>query len=243
MHAHEHKNRHGHHGNHCRPVEGRHHHDGHGRDADGRHHHDERHDHRGGWNGPWGHHGQKGQGGGGPHGRGGGGGRGRWGEGPRDRAGRGEARFILLDALRDGPKHGYDITRSIEERSGGKYVPSPGTVYPTLQYLEEAGLVSSEAVADRKVYKLTDAGVAELAAREQEIAAFWGRFQADPSDQANPEVDFLRDSLADLTRTAAVAVESAVRQNDPTLITRTREAVERCQNEIRAIVSGGGTKG
>ena len=62
-------------------------------------------------------------------------------------------RYILLDALRDGPKHGYEIIKTLEERSGGKYVPSPGTVYPTLQYLEDQGLVRATEEADRRIYQ------------------------------------------------------------------------------------------
>jgi DNA-binding PadR family transcriptional regulator len=216
----EHRGRHGGRGSQssCVPPAG--HGRGHHPGDHGHRHHDDRPEHRG----------EGRHGGGRGHGRRGGG------EG-RDRAGRGDARFVLLDALRDGPKHGYDIIKSIEERSGGNYVPSPGTVYPTLQYLEDAGLVSAEAVADRRVYQLTEAGVAELAAKSQEIAAFWNRFQPGSSQRSNPEIDFLRDAIDDLTRTALAAVETAGRLQDSSLIGRTREAVERCENEIRVVIS------
>src|SRR4051794_14383715 len=75
---------------------------------------------------------------------GGPGGRGGWpsfmGERP-PRAERGGVRYLVLDAVRETPRHGYEIMAAIEERSGGAYRPSPGVVYPTLQMLEEFGHV------------------------------------------------------------------------------------------------------
>ena len=78
---------------------------------------------------------------GGPAGPGGWGGRAR----------RGDAKFLLLDALQSGPKHGYEIIKAMEERSGGQWAPSPGTVYPTLQFLEDAGFVRAEQSGDRRI--------------------------------------------------------------------------------------------
>jgi DNA-binding PadR family transcriptional regulator len=119
---------------------------------------------------------------------------------------RGEARYVLLDALRDGPKHGYEIIKHLEERSGGEYAPSPGTVYPTLQYLEDAGQVRSEQSAERRVYHLTDAGRAELEARAEDLQAFWAARLAGPpatsaAAQRHPEIDFVAEELDALSRT------------------------------------------
>ena len=114
---------------------------------------------------------------------------------------RGDARYILLDALRDGPKHGYEIIKTLEERSGGKYVPSPGTVYPTLQYLEDQGLVRATEEADRRIYQLTDAGQAELEAQALQIAAFWQRINGSTVAPATQqELSFLQDELDHLER-------------------------------------------
>lgn len=77
------------------------------------------------------------------------------------RAERGEVRFLILDAIADQPRHGYEVIQIIEERTGG-YRPSPGTVYPTLQLLEEMGHASASEEDGRKVYAITDAGRAEL---------------------------------------------------------------------------------
>jgi hypothetical protein len=71
--------------------------------------------------------------------------------------GPGEVRLALLSLLSGGPKHGYDLMKRLEARSGGMYKASAGTVYPTLQQLEDEGLVVSEAKEGKRVYQLTDA--------------------------------------------------------------------------------------
>ncbi|MEZ4731337.1 MAG: PadR family transcriptional regulator [Caldilineaceae bacterium] len=134
------------------------------------------------------------------HGRGSHGkGRGRHGErhgGRRSRARRGDTRYILLDALRAGPKHGYEIIKAVEERSAGEYIPSPGTVYPTLQYLEDQGFVRAIQEAERRVYQLTEAGQAELAAQAKQVTAFWQRFTDQGVAAASQhEVTFLQEEL------------------------------------------------
>jgi len=94
---------------------------------------------RGGWFGP-------------PHGRG--------------RARRGDVRIALLTVVAEQPRHGYDLIRELEERSGGMWHPSPGSIYPTLQMLEEQGLLTSEELDGKRVYSITDAGRAHLEERQ-----------------------------------------------------------------------------
>ncbi|MFI8966871.1 PadR family transcriptional regulator [Streptomyces sp. NPDC053493] len=96
--------------------------------------------------------------GGGPWG-GGFGGRGRG--GGRGRARRGDVRASILALLKDRPMHGYEMIQEIVERSGGAWKPSPGSVYPTLQMLEDEGLIGSESEGGKKLFTLTDAGRAE----------------------------------------------------------------------------------
>ena len=74
------------------------------------------------------------------------------------RAGRGEVRTAVLALLAEKPRHGYEIIREIEERSGGSWKPSAGSVYPTLQLLADEGLISAEESNGRKIYSLTEAG-------------------------------------------------------------------------------------
>src|SRR5688500_2490305 len=98
----------------------------------GRHHHHRRHHGRGFWPG-------------GPPGR-----------GPRRR--RGDVRAALLALLAEEPRNGYQLMQEIENRSEGVWRPSPGSVYPALQQLEDEGLIRSEESDGRKVFRLTEAG-------------------------------------------------------------------------------------
>jgi DNA-binding PadR family transcriptional regulator len=74
---------------------------------------------------------------------------------------KGNVRGLLLAALLDGPAHGYELMRRLEGQAGGRWRPSPGSVYPLLQLLEDEGLVSSTDREGRKVYELTPAGRAQ----------------------------------------------------------------------------------
>lgn len=85
------------------------------------------------------------------------------------RAERGEVRLLILDALSDKGRHGYDVIQTIGERSGGSYRPSPGTIYPTLQMLEEMGHVRVVEEEGRKIYELTDEGRKDLEAHRDEV--------------------------------------------------------------------------
>ncbi|MBA2812733.1 MULTISPECIES: PadR family transcriptional regulator [Streptomyces] len=84
------------------------------------------------------------------------GGRGRG--GPRGRARRGDVRASILALLKDRPMHGYEMIQEIAERSGGAWKPSPGSVYPTLQLLEDEGLIASETEGGKKLFSLTESG-------------------------------------------------------------------------------------
>src|SRR5450759_3659087 len=75
------------------------------------------------------------------------------GPGAGQRVDRGDVKHLILTVLEEGPKHGYEIIREVERRAKGAYTPSPGTVYPTLQMLEDMGLVRSLPREERRVYE------------------------------------------------------------------------------------------
>ncbi len=108
---------------------------------------------RRGWRGHFG----PGHGWGGRHGMGG---------GNMMRAGRmlaqGDLRLIALALIAEQPRHGYEIIKVLEDKTAGWYSPSPGIVYPTLTYLEEAGYVTAQAEGAKKLYAITDEGRAHL---------------------------------------------------------------------------------
>jgi DNA-binding PadR family transcriptional regulator len=82
-----------------------------------------------------------------------------------------ELQLILLALLAERPAHGYELIRTLEERSGGFYAPSPGMIYPALTYLEEIGHVGQVQEANRKLYSITEAGRAHLEANRERATA------------------------------------------------------------------------
>jgi DNA-binding PadR family transcriptional regulator len=100
--------------------------------------------------------------------------------GPGPRVDRGDVKLLILSVLREGPKHGYEIMRAIEQRTGGAYAPSPGTVYPTLQMLEDIGHVQASEGGERKVYALTEAGRAYLDEQRSAEQDAWTQFERHP---------------------------------------------------------------
>src|SRR6185437_11310239 len=81
----------------------------------------------------------------------------------------GQLRLDLLALLDEGPRHGYEIIRALEDRFNGMYTPSAGTIYPRLARLEEEGLVEREDSGRKAVYRITEAGRAEVRARAEEL--------------------------------------------------------------------------
>src|SRR5438876_6047831 len=115
----------------------------------------------------------------GGHGRGG-----KHGMGGDDfmRAGRmlaqGDLRLIALALIAEQPRHGYEIIKVLEEKTAGWYSPSPGIVYPTLTYLEEAGYVTAAAEGAKKLYTITDEGRAYIDANRDFVEAVLERLAA-----------------------------------------------------------------
>lgn len=129
----------------------------------------------------------------GPRGGGGGGGGGRHGrhgfgmswspeegfQGRRRMFSGDELRLVLLKLIGEQPRHGYDLIRAIEERTGGAYAPSPGVVYPTLTLLADMGLIVEQASEGaRKRFAITPEGEAHLTEKAEEIEAIFTRLDA-----------------------------------------------------------------
>jgi DNA-binding PadR family transcriptional regulator len=105
--------------------------------------------------------------------RGEGGGRGR-----RRMFDNGELRLVLLLLMEGEPRHGYDLIREIETRTGGAYSPSPGIVYPTLTLLEDVGQIEARAAqGSKKLYAITETGLAHLAENRADAEAALARLE------------------------------------------------------------------
>ncbi len=112
------------------------------------------------------------------------------GDGPRGPMGhrgpkvrRGDVRAAILDVLAVEPMNGYQIIQQIAERSGGAWKPSPGSVYPTVQQLEDEGLVEGSEGSGRRLLRLTDAGLTYVEEHPDELADTWRAFDEPAADQ------------------------------------------------------------
>ncbi|MBS1820435.1 MAG: PadR family transcriptional regulator [Acidobacteria bacterium] len=89
--------------------------------------------------------------------------------------GSGDLRYVILQLISEKPSHGYEIIKSIQERLGGTYAPSPGVVYPMLTMLEEMGHITGSAEGSRKQYTITDEGAKALAENKAMVDALFSR--------------------------------------------------------------------
>jgi DNA-binding PadR family transcriptional regulator len=114
----------------------------------------------------------------------------------------GEVRIAILSLLSEGPKHGYQLMKEMKERSGGVYQASAGSVYPTLQQLEDEGLIESEPKDGKRVYKLTAAGKKELEDNPESAQRIWERAESweDWGRHIGPEVMAMFGPLGELIK-------------------------------------------
>jgi len=146
---------------------------------------------------------------------------------------RGELRLALLSLIGDGPKHGYELMKQLESRSGGMYRASAGSVYPTLQQIEDEGLAVSEQSSGKRVYRITEAGTREIEDEADAIRRIWRRADewGDWRGVAGPEVW----EIARPARRLAKAALRAVARSDDDFdrVEKIRSILERATREIR----------
>lgn len=88
---------------------------------------------------------------------------------------RGDLKYVLLRLLSEGARHGYQLLKEIEDKTQGGYRPSPGSLYPSLIALEEAGYISAEDEDERRVYHITDDGLEALLEKQERVDAVMER--------------------------------------------------------------------
>lgn len=164
----------------------------------------------------------------------------------------GRLRLYLLKLLDDGPKHGYELIRLLEERFLGLYAPSAGTIYPRLARMEAEGLVTHTAAGGRKVYEITEAGRAELHDRASEVAALESDIRASVEDLASLANEIqheVRGSVRDLKRELQEATRETRRGGGvpprpapayatPGTAEELDRRIEAFANEVRGLVRG-----
>ncbi len=145
----------------------------------------------------------------------------------------GEVRLALLSLLQDGPAHGYELMKRLEDRSGYLYRASAGTVYPVLQQLEDDGLVGAQEQEGKKVYSLTDAGREELKLYEEAVERIWRRAGGwkEWGISMGPESAEIWGSWGRLTRAAFKAATRAGFEETEKI----REILDRARREVEAL--------
>ena len=161
----------------------------------------------------------------------GGPGGGRFGRGRKAR--RGDIRTAALLLLAEEPRNGYQIMQEVQERSEGAWRPSPGSVYPALQQLEDEGLIrSSESGGGTgKVFELTDAGKAHVQERDAEAPAPWEQMSGNVSDQAT--------DLARTMREVASAFTQVIRTGSDAQIGEARKVLSTARRDLYRILADG----
>lgn len=165
-------------------------------------------------------------------------------EGPRF-FGRGDMKFALLGLLQERPMYGYEMMKALEERSAGFYAPSPGSIYPTLQMLEDRGFVSVKDVEGKKVYSITDAGRVLLTERQQSEKEFagppWMRQRGFGRQQRfSPELQALKSEAMEVVRLLTIAGRMSFQ--DAGQLTRLRGIIERTRKDLTDMIYSAGSQ-
>ncbi len=145
---------------------------------------------------------------------------------------KGDLKYVILDLVKDKPRYGYEIIRALEERSHGFYAPSPGTVYPTLQMLEEMGYVKSEQADGKKVYTITEQGLDFL--NKQEDSA--EEIKSQMKEWWNPkEMKGLRETMHEFGRLGQLVSRQARGANSAKM-QQIKEIISRAYVEIENLI-------
>jgi DNA-binding PadR family transcriptional regulator len=147
------------------------------------------------------------------------------------KARRGDIRTAALLLLAEEPRNGYQIMQEVQERSEGAWRPSPGSVYPALQQLEDEGLIRSEEDDGRKRLVLTDAGREYLGRRDPEARAPWEQFSADVSNLAV--------ELGNLMREVAFAFAQVMRTGSEGQMAEARKVLAATRRDLYRILADG----
>jgi DNA-binding PadR family transcriptional regulator len=127
----------------------------------------------------------------------------------------GQLRLYLLALLNEGPRHGYEVIQDLEHRFNGLYTPSAGTVYPRLAKLEEEGLVERTDEGRKAVYRITEAGRAEVRERQDDLSSLQSDLDLSVRELAEQVRSRVRGQTSDLRAELRVAAQEARRTATP----------------------------
>jgi DNA-binding PadR family transcriptional regulator len=162
--------------------------------------------------------------------------------------GRGDLKYALLELLTERPKHGYEMIKDLEDRSGGFYTPSAGAIYPTLQLLEDRGWVTADTAEGRRVYQITESGRAALVEHQTRRPPSggpppWGHPGHGPGrhfGEERGELRSLRHDSMEVARLMRAAVMAS--EGQPERLEQLRAIVGRARADLNAFLGQPGTE-
>jgi DNA-binding PadR family transcriptional regulator len=149
--------------------------------------------------------------------------------------GPGEVRWALLSLLKQGPAHGYELMIRLEERCHGTYKASAGTIYPTLQQLEDEGLVKVSAASGKKTYALTAEGERELERNDDAVGEVWRRADARGEWGALADPD-AAEILGPALRLAKASLKAVVKsRGEPAIVDAVRAILDGAREQVEQV--------
>jgi DNA-binding PadR family transcriptional regulator len=145
----------------------------------------------------------------------------------------GRLRLYLLKLLDEGPRHGYEVIRLLQDRFMGVYAPSPGTIYPRLARLEEEGLVTHDEIDGRKVYRITDKGREEINHRLDDLAELEEEITESVRDIARSVSRDVRDTVRSLREELTWAARDVRREGREETRRAARERAQQIREDVR----------
>ena len=149
------------------------------------------------------------------------------------RARRGDVRAGILALLNEAPRNGYQIMQELEQRSRGFWRPSPGSVYPALQQLEDEGLIAQETAPGGKVYTLTAQGRAYVKSHAEEIGAPW-EAMSEPAARGDP-IDLISEM-----RAVGGAVFQLTHSGEPKQLAEAKKILQQTKRQLYGLLAQGG---
>ena len=146
---------------------------------------------------------------------------------------RGDMKYLILDLLSEKPRHGYEIIKELEARFCGFYSPSPGSVYPTLQMLEDQGFVKSKEQDGKRIYEITEEGKQEVKKQKERVGSFrdraehWNNFRMD-------DLNDLFEDLADLKKFVRMKMHAHGLTDEK--MKRIRRIISKAKDEILEVL-------
>ena len=154
---------------------------------------------------------------------------------------KGDLKYVILDLLAEKPSHGYEVIKALEERFRGLYSPSPGSVYPTLQLLEDQGYVTVTPQDGKKVYEVTDEGRGFLEENRRSVDKIWGRVEGGWDPQVASGLHEMRHEIMGLGQLFGRAMHEG--RIDQEKLQRIRTIISGAAREIEEILEDRGGEG